>query len=426
MEGERELLAEYGQWRKDETVADGKRSSLLAEMVLALLRQSLPWDAVQLVDLDGGWAVEFDFEGRDYLVSFALDAGKEERTLHRAIGSTIRAAGLTGRSEGARWAVVYWSDDRRVPDSIVESVTAFGVVLDRTNLDAALTGLHSLAQLIRDVFRRRLTHVPLADLLTTGGPAPQVWGMTPRARLTFPFRVETQTWAGATAEVLLVGQAQQDRPTGLACLSQDRVLITCSEGLLEVDTVRGNAHWNLTLPGCHGPVLVRPNGDLLVMCGSALVCWSGGRLTAVAGGFEAPSVLVSGPDDEAWVLSGSGATLGVGTGNLALTRVGDAAGDQLRFPITFNASVLSAVWLERRRFFLAAPGHSAVLGLARTTDAGQREEWIPTPVHFPDHVLRVSVDSVLSASPDGTGGGIGVHRTDITSRNSCFPVPHAA
>ena len=194
--------------------------------------------------------------------------------------------------------------------------------------------------------------------------------------------------------------------------------MTRPDGLLAVDTARGHAHWHLALPGCHGAPVVRANGAVLVLCGSTLVRWHDGQLNAVAGGFEGGAVLLPGPDGELWVLSGSGVTLGTGQGTLALTRTGDQAGDHVSYPITFDASVRSALWLDRRRFFLTASGHSAVVDLARTTDAGQRDDWIRTPVSYPGHVLRSGIDSVVTASPDGTGIGVGLHRTDITSHTS--------
>ncbi|MFE4631395.1 hypothetical protein [Streptomyces mirabilis] len=163
--------------------------------------------------------------------------------------------------------------------------------------------------------------------------------------------------------MLLVGRAQPERPTGLACLPDEHVLITCPDGLLEVDAGSGQARWRLLLPGCHGDALVRVDGAMLVMCGSALVRWHEGRLRAVAGAFEEGAVLLPGPDGEPWVLSGFGATLGAGEGTLALTRAGETVGDQLRYPITFNAAVRSALWLDGRRFFLAAQGSSAVVDL---------------------------------------------------------------
>ncbi|MFF3247051.1 dsDNA nuclease domain-containing protein [Streptomyces sp. NPDC002870] len=217
MDDVRGLLAEYGQWRRDDTASVRERSEQLADMVMVLLRRSLPYEAVQPVDLDGDPGVSFDFEGRDYLVSFAQDPDDAGQSLGRAVTRTVRAAGLTGQRGDTRWPLLYWSDGQERADvQLVDSVKAFGVVLDLTHLDAALTGLSPLAELIRDVFRQHRPYVPLASLLTTGGPAVDSWGMTPAARLTSPVRVETQTWEGAGVEVLLLGQAQDAQPSGLA------------------------------------------------------------------------------------------------------------------------------------------------------------------------------------------------------------------
>jgi hypothetical protein len=408
VERERELLAEYGQWRKNQDTASAEdRLQRLADIVTGLLSRSAAPDSLHLHDDDGARAVTYEFDGREYLLVLVLARQdrpfKGKRIIMRAYG--VGVAWLYGPGE-------------LTDEDLVGQPDTLGALLDRTHLDAAVAGLRPLAELVRGALRRRLPYVSLADLQVTGEPAPMEPGMTPPARLTSTLAVETQTWAGAVAEVALVGQEQQDRPTGLASLPPDRMLITCPDGLLEVDTARGHAHWNLRLPGCHGAALVRRDGAVLVMCGSALVRWHEGALRVIAGGFEEGSVLLAGPDGEPWVLSGSGVTFGAGEGSLALTRAGESAGDQMRYPITFEAAVRSALWLDGRRFFLAASGHSAVVDLTRTTDAGQREEWIRTPVHFPANVLRAGADSVLMASSDGTGGGVGLHRTNVTTRNS--------
>lgn len=385
-------------------------------MVAALLRRSLPHDAVQLVDLGGDQGVSFDFDGRDYLVSFAQDVGDAGTSLGQTVTRAVRAAGLTGRPGETRWALLYWSDDHVTIDKLVDSVQEFGIILDRTHLEAAVAGLVPLAQLVRDVFRRRQPYVPLADLLAGTEFLAESWRMTPAARLTATLGVEIRMEAGVTAEVLLVGQAQPVPPTGMTWHGPDQVLITCPEGVMEVDIVRGHTRWVLALPGCEGAPLVAPDGAMLALCGSVLVRWHQGRLRVVAGGFEPGAALVPGPEREPWVLSGSGVTFGTGKGTLALTRIGDAVGDQLRYPITFEAAVRSAAWLGGRRFFLAAGGHSAVIDLTRTTDAGTREEWIPTAGHDPAHLLATGTGSVVSASPDGSGNRITVHRTDLATR----------
>lgn len=415
MEGEGNLLAEYGQWREDKTLPHRERSAQLATIVTELLRHPDPGSAAK-TSLGDEPCVSLDFEGRDYLISFAPP--EADLPWLKALINGTSFASYVQRGD-TRWVLLYLSEGREpVGGQLTDAVAPLGVILDLSHLDAAVCGLHPLPELIRDVFRQRRAYMPLADLLTTGGPAAQEWAMTPAARLTPPLPVETRTWAGASTEVLLAGQAQQARPTGLALLDDRTALITCPDGLLEADLARGGARWHLALPGCHGAPLVCEDGAVLVMCGSAVVRWHQGQLSVVAGGFEPGSSLLPGSEPEAWVLSGSGVTFETGQGSLALTRVGDRAGDQLRYPVTFQAAVCSATWLDRRRFFLAAPGHSAVLDLGRTTDAGRREDWIPTPTSFPAHVVPAGTNSVLSASPDGSGNRVVLHRTDVLSRAS--------
>ncbi|MFG3085595.1 serine/threonine-protein kinase [Streptomyces parvulus] len=410
MEQERELLVAYGQWRRNDNAAAEDRLQHLVDIVAALLSRSVPEDSMHLTGLGetGALAMAYEFEGRDFLLVLA------ERQEPGWGGVLVHAMGA---ARGASWAVLDWPGEQADED-LVNKIGDRGTALDRTHLEAAVAGLSPLAVLVRTALRRRQPYVPLAELLGVNARAPEQPDLTPLARHMSPLQVETKTWAGATAEVLLVGRAQPERPTGLTSLPDERVLITCSNGLLEVNSGSGQAHWRLLLPGCHGGALVRGDGAMLVMCGSALVRWHEGRLRVVAGAFEDGAVLLPGLDDEPWVLSGYGATFGAGEGTLALTRAGDAVGDQLRYPITFNAAVRSALWLDSRRFFLAADGSSAVLDLARTTDAGQREDWIETPVHYPAHVLSAGIGSVLMASPDRSEGGVAVHRTDVLSRTS--------
>ncbi|MCC9707383.1 hypothetical protein E4N62_20115 [Streptomyces sp. MNU76] len=378
MEQERELLVEYGQWRRNDTASAEDQLQQLADIVSTLLSRSVPADSMHLTALGdtGALAMAYEFEGRDFLIVLA-------RRQEPAWGSVL--VHTMGAARGASWAVLHWPEEQ--PDEeLVHKIGDRGAVLDRTHLEAAVAGLSPLAALVRTALRRRKPHAPLAELLGVGAPAPQPLDLTPPARLMSPVQVESKTWAGVTAEVLLVGRAQSAHPTGLACLPDEHLLITCPDGLLEVDAGSGQARWRLLLPGCHGGALVCGDGATLVMCGSALVRWHEGHLRVVAGAFEEGAVLLPGPDDEPWILTGYGATLGAGEGTLALTRAGETVGDQLRYPITFNAAVRSALWLDGRQFFLAAQGNSAVVDLARTTDAGQRKDCVETPVHYPAHV----------------------------------------
>ncbi|UXX97395.1 serine/threonine protein kinase [Streptomyces sp. AD2-2] len=388
-----------------------------------MLHQSVPHTPT-IPDLTIGENLFYMFDGGRYLVTFTdpampqKDWGAYLRWVHERVADDLFKRHL-------RWVHVHWHQEHRTPDEqTIAAASLRCVLVDRTHLEAAATGLRPLAQLVHDLYSRHLSHASLAELIVGDEPAAQAWHMTPPARLTSSPVVETRTWAGAAAEVLLIGQPQQARPTGLTWLGDRTLLMTCPDGLMNVDLARGHTHWHLPLPGCHGAPLVREDGAVWVMCGSVLVRTQQGQLDAVAGGFEDGAVLLPGPGGEPWVLSGSGATFGAGEGTLALTRAGEQAGEQMRYPITFNAAVRSALWLDRRRFFLAASGHSAVVDLARTTDAGQRDDWIRTPVSYPGHILRTGTNSVVSASPDGTGIGVSVHRTDVSSRTS-EPLLHA-
>ncbi|MGW7463745.1 protein kinase domain-containing protein [Streptomyces xantholiticus] len=412
MDEVQELLAEYGQWARDDTAPARERAERLAVIVAGLLRRSVPHSAVQVIDFEGlPAAVSLDHEGRDYVVGLVVDSGSDRG---RSIARLVESFGIPVPPRDVRFVFMPWTGTPEpVEEDLIDRVQHVGVVLDRTHLDAAVAGLVPLADLIRDVFRRRQPYLPLAD----GVVSPSLQGppliMTPPDRLTAPRKVPTQTWAGATSEVLLVGESTQAQPMGMAWRAANSLLVTYEAGLVELDPTRGRTRWLVEVPGCHGAPIIGPAGEVLIMAGPAVIRWQEGTLTAVAGGFDAGAQLLAGPSGEPWVLSGSGVTYGAGEGTLALTRVGQAVGDQLRYPVAFEAAVRSAVWMGRRRFFLAASGHSAVVDLSRTTGLGRQEDWIRTAGHYPGHVLVTGRDTVLSASPDGSGNRITLHRTTV-------------
>ncbi|MFE2640155.1 protein kinase [Streptomyces scopuliridis] len=415
MDEVQELLAEYGRWVTDDTASPRHRAQQLAELVAALLRRTVVPAAVRVAETGGVPSVSFDFEGRDYLISCVVD---EAAVRDGTISRIVRGAGLTGRPGDIRWAFLSWTDDGALAEQLVDGVRAFGVVVDRAHLDAAFAGLLPLAELVRDIFRLRAAYVPLAELVLAPADGDSPLAMTPSGRLSAPVEVGTRTWAGASCEVLLVGEALAVRPTGMVWRGPRSLLVTCEEGVVDLDPTRGRSRWLLALPGCHGAPLIGPDGDVLVMCGPAVVRWHEERLSAVAGGFGPGAEMLAGPGGEPWVLSGSGVTFGTGGGTLALTLAGEAVGGQLRYAIAFEAAVRSAVWIGGRRFFLGAGGHSAVVDLGRTTGLGGREDWIPTAGHEPGHLLAVGPESVLSASPDGSGNRITLHRTAVGDRSS--------
>lgn len=407
-----DLLAEYGRLVADDAAHFmGNGAEQLAHLVADLLRRTVDSEAVRVAtddlvvrqsddDVGGIPAVFFELEGREYLISCVTYPPETYVRLGRATPS------------GHRWAVLQWFYNPQRMD--LTATDGFPVAIDRSHIDAAVAGLVDLAPLIRDIFRRRESHPRLTDLLLPATPSTIPLLMTPADQIAARAKVPTRTWQHVTSEVILVGELTSVRPTGMTW-HEGSLLVTCEDGLLALDPKRGRAEWILNLPGCHGAPLVGPDGEVLVMAGPAVVRWHEGTLTTVAGPFDEPGPqLIAGHDGEPWVLSGSGATLGTGEGGtLALTRVGERVGEQLRYPLTFDATVRSAAWLGRRRFFLAAGGHSVVADLEGSTDLNGQEDWIRTAGHYPGHLLVTGPDTVLSASSGGSGNRIDLHRTRV-------------
>lgn len=415
MEDVRELLAEYGQCHSDE-VSERDRHQLLVNVVAALIRRT---DAEATVDYHSpdDPAVFFELAGRDYAITVTAASGKNVAESARA---AVRALDQRDLGPGVRWVLVCArTPGGAVDDSLHAVLGARGVLLDRDHLEAAVCALAPLATLIRSAFRTpRPPYTPLCELLLREPEEPAPVLSLP-ARTSGPVTVPARTEPGIAASVVLAGEDWPLTPSGLAWESAERALITTEAGLAEVDLQRGGVRWRLPLPGVHGAAVVLPDGAVCVPCGSAVVMWLDGELRAVGGGFEANASLLLGPDASVWVLSGSGATFGAGTGStLALTRLSDEVGDQQRFSIAFDAAVRSADWLDGRRFFLAAGGHSAVVDLAVGTSVGGREDWMLTPVSYPGHVACTGSDIVLVAGRAGSGIGVELHTVDAAARTS--------
>ncbi|MEV7156969.1 serine/threonine-protein kinase [Streptomyces misionensis] len=414
MQDVRELLAEYGQVHSDE-LPEQDRHRLLVDVVAALIRRSDP-DATLVYRSPDQPAVFFELAGRDYAITVTAAAGEDAVTA-ADVAVTARKRDL---EPGVRWVLIYArAAGQEIGADVSAVLRAQGVLLDRDHLEAAVCDLVPLATLIRAAFRPpRPPHTPLHGLLLQepSEPAPALaLAARPAGMPSVPSRMS----ARADLSVVLAGESWPVRPSGMAWESDERALITTEAGVAEVDVQRGATRWRLPLPGVHGDAAVPADGSVWVLCGPAVVRWHDGVLRAVGGGFEANASLLLGPDASVWVLSGSGATLGAGTGStLALTRLDEQVGDQQRFALDFDAAVRSAVWLGERRFLLAAGGHSAVVDLAVSTSAGTREDWIPTPVSYPGHLARSGGDTVLVAGRAGSGVGVELHAFDTASRTS--------
>ncbi|WP_330309918.1 protein kinase domain-containing protein, partial [Streptomyces sp. NBC_00589] len=408
----------YGQCHNSE-LPEQVRQQLLVKVVTALIRRT---DADATVDqrAPDEPAVFSELAGRDYVITVTAASGPDVVATARA---TVRAFDEQGLGPGVRRVLVCArTPGRAVDDDLRAALGEEGVLLDQDHLEAAVCGLVPLATLIRAAFRTpRPPYTPLHEFLLQE-PKESAPPLSLRTRPAGLATVPTRTEPGIAASVVLAGEDWPLRPSGLAWETPNRALVTTESGLAEVDLQRGGLRWRLPLPGVHGAAVVMPDAAVYVLCGPAVVMWHDGVLQAVGGGFDANASLLSGPDESVWVLSGSGATFGAGTGStLALTRLGDQVGDQQRFSIAFDAAVRSAVWLDGRRFLLSASGHSAVVDLDVGTSAGGREDWVVTPVSYPGHVARGGRGVVLVAGRAGSGIGVELHTVNAATRTN-YPV----
>ncbi|MER8119159.1 serine/threonine-protein kinase [Streptomyces sp. NPDC094031] len=414
MEDVREVLAEYGQVHGDEML-EQDRHRLLVDVVAALIRRTDP-DATLVHRSPSEPAVFFELAGRDYAITVTTAAGEDAATAAR-VAVAARERDL---APGVRWVLICArATGREIGVEMNGVLRTHGVLMDRDHLEAAVCDLAPLTALIRAAFRPpRPPHTPLHELLLQepSEPAP---ALNITTRPPGESGVPSRTPEGVDLRAVMAGESWPVRPSGMAWESAERALITTDAGVAEVDLRRGGTRWRLPLPGVHGDAAVTGDGSVWVLCGAAVVQWRDGVLRAVGGGFEANAGLLLGPESSVWVLSGSGATLGTGTGStLALTRLDEQVGDQQRFALDFDAAVRSAAWLGERRFLLAAGGHSAVVDLALSTSAGTPEDWMVTPVSYPGHLARSGGDIVLVAGRAGSGVGVEVHALDTAGRTS--------
>jgi serine/threonine protein kinase len=410
-EGQPALIVRYGQLVDDE-VPPAQRADQLADILVQLAADGgLPARrAAPVLGLHP--AVALHVNGLPYLVvvNWSPDQASPAQVLDLQRASARPGIGLVLVSMSG-FSEMQLSHADHEP---------IAVLMDSSHVEAMLCGLAPVEWLIGQASDRALfegvAYTSLTDLLVEAGrPAPP--DFVTADRLPAPWDMCVQAADGVQVRHLFSGVAGWSEPLGLAIAEAGHLLVTTAAGIVEVDRKRGTTDWLLPLDGCHGDPLPRADGSILTLCGPAVVAWKDGTLTPIAGDLDDARSLIAGPGEDPWVLSGYGPSLGVGTGPLALTRLGRRAGQQQKRHIVFGADVLNAGWLGELRFFLAAAGHSAVIDLARSTRV-QREDWIESPHHSPGDLLVTGPNEIMSISPDSRGVHATLYRTDLATRTS--------
>lgn len=228
------------------------------------------------------------------------------------------------------------------------------ILLDRTHIEAMLTGLVDPDQLLHLLFswtsRRGGSHVPLERLMLNPYPPELPRWTDPSGKPGVSYLAD-----GVCAQALLV----TDEPpaltfTGMTATADGAMLLTCDQGVMRLDPDTRKTNWELPLSGCSGSALLGSEASFFTSCESAVVRWDSRALTAVAGAFKPHSQLLAGPDGERWMFSTTGPTGRVWNGSHTLTRLGSRAGEEKPHPIEFGGQIKQVAITGRNTLYIAS------------------------------------------------------------------------
>jgi hypothetical protein len=407
----RKLIDEYSRMRRLDGMSPQQRGQRFNEFIADLLRC---W-GLERVEADVRSLGEID-------VTFAVDGTRfilEAKWEHSAIdfGPIAKLSGrIRQRLTGTRG--VFLSMSGYTPDAVSDMRQGQQpdmLLLDRTHLEAMLSGLFSpidlFTELVDRASYRGQVQVPLTELLVPSNTAP-----LPVLRVGSPKDsppVISETRSGVHAEVVLHGtQPQEIVVDGIAIDSDGRLLLTMPQGIVRADLSSGAAEWAVPIPHCRGSALPRPDGSILVICGEAALRWDGSECQIVAGGFTGGTSLLPGPEGQAWVFDYKKAEWLQSGMSVTLTQLGDEMGREERHIVDFRAGIWNAVWLSGRRFFLAGDGHFGIVDLDKSTSV-PIDDRLRSPHPDQRGAIRVDEHTVMTATRHGT-----VYRIDVETGNS--------
>ncbi|GIM92981.1 MULTISPECIES: restriction endonuclease [Paractinoplanes] len=410
------LIARYGQLANAARGAEHRRGQQFNTLVADLLRHWGVDDVeVGVRGLDG--VDEIDVTFRIGPTRYLLEAKWLAKP--QSSDAIVKLAGrVRQRLRGTRGIVLSMSGYTRHAAKTAQIGQQPDVImLDRSHFEAILSGLlppeDLIEEVITNVARHGGVHVPLTDLVLQRRPGPPPAFTIPPDE-TVQDQLIREMAGGVSARAILIGGPGWPEPEALS-IHPDRhtLLVTTGDGIVAVDIRHGTTQWALPLPGCRGTAIVEPDGALLTVCNNAVVRWQAEKLEVIGGGFTGNSSLLSGPDGPAWVFDNTGTMY---DNLVSLTGLGAGLGAEDRHQIDFSANVWNATWLERRRFFLAADGHSAVVDLDVSNHV-DRSAWVESPQSGPRPLITRDAKSIITAAYDqGVRGSL--YQTSTTSGRS--------
>jgi Holliday junction resolvase-like predicted endonuclease len=407
----RELIDEYGRMRRLEGMIPQQRGQRFNEFIAELLRcwglERVEANVRSLGEIDVTFAVNgtrFILEAKweNSPIDFGPMAKLSRRITQRLAGTRGVLLSMSGYTADA----VSDMPQGQQPDMLL---------LDRTHLEAMLSGLFSptdlFTELVDDASYRGEVQVSLTELLVPNDTPPLPVLIVGSPGDLMP--VITDIGLGVHAEVVLHGtQPQETVVDGIAVDSDGRLLLTMPQGIVRADIGSGACEWAVPIPGCRRSALPRSDGSILVICGATVLRWDGRECQIVAGGFTGGTSLLQGPEGQAWVFDYKTAEWLQFGRSVTLTQLGDEMGQEERHVVDFQAGIWNAVWLSRHCFFLAGDGHFGVVDLDKTTSV-PIDDRLRSPHPDQRGAIRIDERTVMTATRHGT-----VYRTDVETGKS--------
>ncbi|MGW0631014.1 restriction endonuclease [Streptomyces sp. NPDC002758] len=293
------------------------------------------------------------------------------------------------------------------------------ILLDRTHIEAMLTGLTDPDQLLHSLFswtsQRGGSHVPLDRLLVSPYPPRVPRWVDPGDKVPL---THTADGLRVTALLMTDGHDVAHSFTGLSPAPDNTLLLTSQHGVLRLDPDTGKCSWELALNNCFGPASPQPESGFLTACESAVVHWDGHELTAAAGAFAPGSQLLTGPDGQRWVFSTTGPTGHPWYGSHTLTRLGHSVGEEEAYPLLFSGEVKQAAITGANTLYISSGFYAADLPIA---DGMSLDVTTTPPQAFERAELtevtalhRFGEHTMLSAGR--AGDEVAVYATDLRTR----------
>lgn len=393
----RQLIAEYGRLQRLDGHTPQSRGRRFNEAIAQLLR-SWGIEATTSVRTTGEIDVAFALDGVRFVLEAKWEQGKadtghiaklQKRVRQRLAGTYGIFLSMSGYSSNALADV---SDGERLEI----------LLLDAGHWEAMLSGLMPPNELLGLIHDRAAFHgepyTPLLDLMATVSREQPKVSFDPPSTMTSG--VLASAAKGVAAKVVL--SEIESNQLGIACASNDRLLVTTADGILRVNLGHRSVELALPISHCHRNSLMLSDGSIVFTRRHGVGRFLAGQLTVIGGGLAGNSCLLVNPDGSIWAFD-NGTPAGM---TASVTKLEERLGDQTWHEIDYPpASAFTSAWLSNSD--LLTIGNS---GFVVTSLRTGRQKRYRAPQSNPMGLVHLGHGVILTA-----GDAVTVGQTDTTT-----------